>query len=98
MSEVRAEMNRRKDIERWLDDQFPDREFTLWDGLDYAFIGVICHEDKNYYACYDETKILDMLEERDGMEFAEAVEFLDYNIRQCITLPHTPSLLIRYSR
>lgn len=68
-------------------EKYPDHEFLIADGLDEAVIGV--HE-KSLRLIYSCSKCEDILIERDGMEFEEAREFLDFNTYQAYMGPKTP--------
>lgn len=49
----------------------------VMDGLDKAIIGCTASPDK--HLIYDYEKICEVLMERDGMDYEEAMEFTDYN-------------------
>ena len=52
----------------------------IFDGLDDAIVGVTEEFGNGRRVLYSADKILNILMERDGMTWHEAVEFYDYNI------------------
>ena len=52
----------------------------LLDGLNDAIIGVVEEFGNGPRILYSKNKVLQILEDRDGMSPLEAVEFYDYNI------------------
>jgi hypothetical protein len=52
----------------------------ILDGLDDAIVGVTEEFGNGRRVLYSAEKILNILMERDGMTWEEAVEFYDYNI------------------
>lgn len=60
-------------------DQYAEGAIVL-DGLDSAVIGVTQEFGNGPRLLYSKNKILQILEERDGMTHTEAEEFYDYNI------------------
>lgn len=61
-------------IKEYLEDNYPDS--FLLDGLDDAIIGVSTSNN----IIYGFDKIIQILMDRDGMTYEEAVEYFDYNI------------------
>lgn len=61
------------------------------DGHDEALIG-IGGAYNQMLAVYSETKLLEGLEAR-GLTHAEAVEYLEFNIRGCYSGEHTPIIV-----
>lgn len=51
----------------------------LMDGFDEAFIGFSRRINEPILACYSYDKMIDVLIKRDGMEYEEAMEYVDYN-------------------
>lgn len=60
-------------------DQYAEGAIVL-DGLDYAIIGITQEFGNGPRILYSKNKILQILQERDGMTHTEAEEFYDYNI------------------
>lgn len=60
-------------------DQYAEGAIIL-DGLDYAIIGITQEFGNGPRILYSKNKILQILQERDGMTHTEAEEFYDYNI------------------
>ena len=52
----------------------------LLDGLELAIVGVVQEFGNGPRVLYSKDKILDILQQRDGMSYTEAEEFFDYNI------------------
>ena len=53
---------------------------VLLDGLESAIVGVTQEFGNGPRILYSKDKILQILQERDGMSYTEAEEFFDYNI------------------
>ncbi len=66
-------------IEDYNIDEIADGAIIL-DGLDDAIVGVTEEFGNGRRILYSADKILNILMERDGMTWHEAVEFYDYNI------------------
>ena len=52
----------------------------LLDGLESAIVGVVHEFGNGPRILYSKDKILEILQQRDGMSYTEAEEFFDYNI------------------
>lgn len=52
----------------------------MLDGLESAIIGVVQEFGNGVRILYSKDKILQILQERDGMTYTESEEFFDYNI------------------
>jgi hypothetical protein len=63
------------------------------DGLDDAIIGIASRCGQPDLITYDVSKILKVLQERDGMSFEEAYEFYEFNILGAYMGEHTPIFL-----
>ena len=59
-------------------DSLEEEECILADGFDLALIGI--STGINPVAVYDVNKMLNILVMRDGMDFSEAREYLEYNV------------------
>lgn len=57
-----------------------NEEALICDGFDEAIIGVAERINLGPVAAYSVEKILDILVERDGMTYEEALEYFQYNI------------------
>jgi hypothetical protein len=68
----------RDEIEKWLN-KHPD-EVLLADGFDEAFLGICEVFGRPPVAAYDKDKCVEILIQRDGMTYEEAVEFFAFNI------------------
>jgi len=56
-------------------------EALLLDGFDEAIIGMAERINLGPVVAYDVEKILEIMIERDGMTYEEAMEFFDFNIQ-----------------
>jgi hypothetical protein len=66
----------------------------ILDGLDDAIIGVIEEFGRDNRILYSKNKIIEILSERDGMNWEEAEEFYDYNILGLYAGEQNPVFLI----
>jgi len=74
-----------------------NEDMLFSDGLDDALIG-ICHQfGRPAVAAYDYEKLIDILMERDGMSYEEAVEFFEFNISGAWVGENTPVYIERIS-
>ena len=55
-------------------------EALLCDGFDDAIIGMAERINLGPVVAYDTEKMIDIMVERDGMTYEEAIEYFDYNI------------------
>jgi len=60
------------------------------DGFDDALIGMAERCGQPTLAVYDYGKAVEVLRVRDGMEYEEAVEWMDFNVVGAWFGPHTP--------
>ena len=73
-----------------ISEEYPD--LLKADGFDDAIIGVV--ERIGVQAiCYDQEKVIDILIERDGMDYEEAVEYFEFNIAGAWVGESTPFFL-----
>ena len=73
-----------------ISEEYPD--LLKADGFDDAIIGVV--ERIGVQAiCYDQEKVIDILIERDGMGYEEAVEYFEFNIAGAWVGESTPFFL-----
>ena len=73
-----------------ISEEYPD--LLKADGFDEAIIGVV--ERIGVQAiCYDQEKVIDILIERDGMGYEEAVEYFEFNIAGAWVGESTPFFL-----
>ena len=57
-----------------------DESALLLDGFDEAFIGLTHRINHPVLAVYSWEKMVDVLVERDEMEYEDAVEYIDFNV------------------
>jgi len=62
-----------------------------YDSLDDAIVNAIPHND-SYIVVYDRDLIVNILMERDGMEYIIAQEYIDFNIDRMYVGEFTPIL------
>jgi hypothetical protein len=67
---------------------------VILDGLDDAIIGIVEEFGNGPRILYSKNKVLDILEERDGMSPIDAVEFYEYNILGLFAGDQNPVFLI----
>lgn len=72
--------------------ELAEGEFLTADGFEEAFVGLSYPWQANRLpvAVYDYHKVIDILMERDGMDYEGAVEFFEFNIAGAYVGPHTP--------
>jgi hypothetical protein len=67
-----------QEVQDWIIEY--NEEALLADGFEEAFLGVSEVFGRPPLATYDRDKCIDILVERDGMTYEEAVEYFDYNV------------------
>lgn len=72
-------------------------EAMLADGFDAALIGVVFRATKEPVALYDYEKCIEVLMDREGVDYAEAVEWLEFNTLGSWVGEHTPAFAIVFS-
>jgi hypothetical protein len=65
-------------------------EALLCDGFDEAIIGMAERINLSHVVAYDVDKMLEIMVERDGMTYEEAIEYFDYNILGAWMGEYTP--------
>lgn len=70
-------MEQKNNVLQNIFDFYPDDEFLIADGFNDAVIGIDSGLDR---LVYSSEKCVEILMERDGMSFDEAVEFFEYNV------------------
>lgn len=60
------------------------------DGFDDCIIGIASRIGQPDLISYDVNKIIKVLQDRDGMEYDEALEYFDFNIIGAYMGEHTP--------
>lgn len=66
----------------------------LLDGLNDAIIGIVEEFGNGPRVLYSKNKVLQILEDRDGMSPVEAIEFYEYNILGLFAGEQNPIFLI----
>ena len=72
-------MTVQEQVEHWVTMNVMD-EVMLADGCEEAFLGVSEVFGRPPLATYDKEKCIDILVERDGMTYEEAVEYFEFNV------------------
>lgn len=72
-------------------------EALLCDGFDDAIIGMAERINLNSVVAYSVEKMLDIMVNRDGMTYEEALEYYDYNIQGAWMGDNTPIFITNYS-
>ena len=89
-------MTARSEISDWVS-QYPD-EVLLADGFEAAFLGICEIFGRPPVAAYDRDKCMEVLVERDGMEYDEAVEYFDFNVSGAWVGDSTPVYLTLWDK
>lgn len=71
-----------------------DESALLMDGFEEAFIGFTRRINEPLLAVYDWKKMVDVLVQRDGMDYDEAVEYIDYNCLGAWVGERTPLIVM----
>ena len=71
-------------------------ELILADGFEEALIGICEGFGGTISVAYDRDKCIDILVERDGMEYEEAVEYFEFNVIGSWVGEHTPVYITVY--
>ena len=67
-----------QEVQDWIIEY--NEEAILADGFEEAFLGVSEVFGRPPLATYDKEKCIDILVERDGMTYEEAVEYFEFNV------------------
>jgi len=81
-------MSIRDRLQLWLADQ--EEDCALADGFDDALIGIA----QQFIAVYDREKYVQILVDRDGMDYEEANEFFEFNVQGAYVGEGTPAFLV----
>lgn len=71
-----------------------DESALLMDGFDEAFIGFSRRINEPMLAVYSYDKLIKVCMERDGMEYEEAVEYVDFNVIGAWVGEQTPIIVM----
>jgi len=87
-------------VHNYLQDNYPDfiDDILLADGFEEAFMGVSESYGLKPRACYDSTKCLDILCDRDGMELEEAMEYFNFNVVGAYVGEFTPAFIFLFDK
>lgn len=70
-----------------------DEEILLIDGFDEAIVGYIERFGQPTISLYDKNKCINILMERDGMDYQESTEFFEFNILGSYVGEYTPAFV-----
>lgn len=70
-----------------------DNELLFADGFDEAVIGIASRGGAMDVVCYDYDKCAEILVERDGMTFDEALEYMEFNVVGSYVGERTPTFM-----
>jgi hypothetical protein len=87
-------MNKREQLDEWVDEVFPEEEILMADGLEDAFIGVAMQFNKPI-AIFDYDKCLTILQ-KDGITYHEAEEYMQFNVVGAYVGENTPAFLFKF--
>ncbi|WP_066017951.1 hypothetical protein [Endozoicomonas atrinae] len=65
---------------------------TLFDGLEAALVGFVDTGTEQWIAIYDEEACLEVFESQ-GMTYEDAIEYFEFNVRNCHTGDYTPQFI-----
>lgn len=82
-----------KDVKSYINNNFPEYEIIIADGLDDAFIGIGMSFNRAY-ACYDRKKVIKILIGQ-GMTKSESEEYFNFNIGGAYVGENTPVFIER---
>ena len=88
-------MNKREQIDEWVDEAFPDEEILMADGFEDAFMGVAIQFNKPI-SIFDYDKCLTILQ-KDGMTYSEAEEYMQFNVVGAYVGENTPAFLFKFT-
>jgi hypothetical protein len=66
---------------------YPDEQFTVADGFDEAVVGI---DTENGRLVYSVPTCVDILMNKHGMDYEEAIEFFHYNVADAFVGYQTP--------
>jgi hypothetical protein len=82
----------RQDIQEYLESR--GETVLLCDGFDDAFIGLSQRINEPLCAVYSYEKMVDVLIKRDGMDYEEASEYVDFNVVGAWVGKQTPIIVM----
>jgi hypothetical protein len=82
----------REDIQEYLESR--GETVLLCDGFDEAFIGLSQRINEPLCAVYSYEKMVDVLMSRDGMDYEDAVDYLDFNVVGAWVGEQTPIIVM----
>ena len=86
--------DKRELINEWVEENFPDQEILMADGLEEAFEGVAM-QFNNPIPIFDYDKCLEILQ-KDGMSLLDAEEYMSFNVTGAWLGEGTPAYLFKF--
>lgn len=62
-----------------LTELYPDEQIAVMDGFDDCIVGVVHRACSHPFLLYDRDKVIQKLQDRDGMTIEDAVEYHEFN-------------------
>tara|TARA_Y100001956_G_C4126340_1_gene190303 strand:+ start:3347 stop:3646 length:300 start_codon:yes stop_codon:yes gene_type:complete len=85
-------------INNYIEENYPDDDILLADGFEQAWMGVVVSNGSHPKALYNEDVCIDILVERDGMGYDEAVEYFQFNVAGAYVGEYTPAFTCPFRR
>tara|TARA_Y100000593_G_scaffold11335_2_gene20234 strand:- start:5634 stop:5915 length:282 start_codon:yes stop_codon:yes gene_type:complete len=82
-----------ENIKFFLEQNYQDHKILLADGFEDAFMGIVESNGSRPKALYNEDECVDILMERDGMGYDEAIEFFNFNVAGAYVGEYTPAFV-----
>lgn len=92
--EMTTSTTTRADIQQALEEM--DESTLLMDGFDEAFIGWSRRINEPLLAVYSYEGLIKVCTERDGMDYDEAIEYVDYNVIGAWVGEQTPIIVMPF--
>ena len=85
----------RENIQAYIEENYPHDldKILLADGFENAFMGIVESFGSKPKALYNSEKCIDILMDRDGMDYHEATEYFSFNVEQAYVGEYTPAFM-----
>ena len=95
---TKMKVSLKEGIENYIEENYQDfaNDILLADGFEGAFLGVSEVYGRKPVACYDSSKCIDILIERDGMDADEAIEHFNFNVTSAYVGEFTPAFVFPF--
>ena len=86
---------KRELIKNYIEENYPEQinDILLADGFENAFMGIVESFGSKPKALYNSEKCIDILMDRDGMDYHEATEYFSFNVEQAYVGEYTPAFM-----